>query len=72
MRLSAQITLYISLAFALLCFGYAVYGGYQLGAMPGGQERDDAHGYVYFWLFLGAIGAVTAWISWRMMRGEER
>jgi len=72
MKLSAQITLYISIAFALLCVAYALYGWVQVGGMPAGQERDDARGFVYFWLFLGAIGIASAWISRRMMRGEER
>ena len=72
MKLSAQITLYIAIAFALLCLGYAGYGWHELGAMPAGQERDDAHGYILFWLFLGCVGVASAWISWRMTRAEER
>ena len=71
MKLSAQLTLYMSLAFALLCIGYGVYGWHELGAMPAGQDRDDAHGYVFFWLFLAAVGVGAAWISWRMMRQAE-
>jgi hypothetical protein len=39
--------------------------------MPAGQERDDADGFVFFWMFLGAIGVASAWVSWRMMRGAE-
>jgi hypothetical protein len=72
MKLSAQMTLYASIVFALLCLGYAAYGWIQLGAMPAGQERDDAHGFVYFWGFLGLIGAGSAWISWKMVRAAER
>jgi hypothetical protein len=72
MKLSAQLTLYMSIAFGLLCLGYAAYGWVELGGMPAGQERDDARGFVYFWLFLGAIGAVSAWVSWKMARAEER
>ena len=71
MRLSAQITLYTSIAFALLCLGYGAYGWHELGAMPMGQERDDAHGYVFFWLFLGAIGAASAWYAWRIAQRED-
>ena len=72
MKLSAQMTLYASLLFALLCLGYAAYGWMQLGSMALGRERDDAHGFVYFWAFLGLIGAVSAWISWKIARAEER
>jgi len=72
MKLSAQLTLYMSITFALLCIGYAAYGWHEIGAMPMGQEREDARGFVYFWLFLGAVAVASAWFAWRMTRGEER
>ena len=71
MKLSAQLTFWFSIAFAVLCLGYAAYGWHQLGAMPAGQERDDANGFVYFWAFMGAIGVASAWFSWRMMRDGD-
>ncbi|MFO1304469.1 MAG: hypothetical protein U1F54_12095 [Burkholderiales bacterium] len=71
MKVSAQITFAMSVAFALLCLGYGAYGWHELAGMPPGPERDDAHGYVFFWGFLGAIGAISAAISWRMMRARE-
>jgi hypothetical protein len=71
MKLSAQLTLYISLAFALLCLGYAGYGWHEIGAMPVGEERDDARGFVFFWLFLGAIGVASAWYAWRLTRSAD-
>lgn len=72
MKVSAQITLAMSVVFAVLSLGYGAYGWHELGGMPPGPERDDAHGYIFFWAFLGAIGIVSAWIAWRMMRtGDE-
>ena len=71
MKLSAQLTLFMSAAFALLCIGYAGYGWYQTGAMPSGQERDDARGFVFFWLFLGAVGVASAWYSWRLAQRDD-
>jgi hypothetical protein len=72
MKLSIQITLYVSVAFALLCLGYAAYGWHEIASMPTGQERDDARGFVFFWLFLGAIGLASAWYAWRLTRDEAR
>lgn len=72
MKLSAQITFVMSVAFAVLCLGYGAFGWHELAGVSPGPERDDARGYVYFWAFLGAIGVVSAVVSWRMMRGEDR
>ena len=68
MKLSAFLTLWMSLAFALLCVAYAGYGWVGIDAMPAGAERNDAHGFVLFWLFLGAVGLACAGVSWRMTR----
>ena len=66
MRTSAQITFAMSVVFALLCLGYGAYGWHEIAGMAPGPDRDDAHGYAFFWGFLGAIGVVSAWIAWRM------
>lgn len=63
--------LVIATMFAALCLGYAFYGWYALSGMPPGQDYDDARGFVWFWAFLGAVGAVSAYISWRMARSDE-
>jgi hypothetical protein len=63
-------TLFAAVIFAALCLGYALYGCYSIGDMPQGQERDDAWGYVGFWAFMGAVGVVSALVSWWMMRKE--
>ena len=69
MKLSAQLTLVMSIVFAALCLGYVGYGWWESSAMPEGQARDDARGFVYFWLFLGAVGVASAIVSWLMARG---
>lgn len=71
MKLSASITLWLSLVFALICLGYAVYGWIEIGSMPNGTARDDAQGFVYFYVFLGTIGLVLAAVSWWMVRTDE-
>ncbi len=72
MKLSLQLTLYVSIAFAMLCLAYAAFGLHEMGAMPLGQERDDARGFAYFWMFLGGVGLAVAFVSWRMLRQGER
>lgn len=71
MKLSAALTLWLSLAFAALCLAYAGYGWHGLEAMPTGAERDDARGYAMFWLFLGAIGLACAAVSYWMTRSSD-
>ncbi len=71
MKVSAGITLVMALIFATLCLGYSGYGWWELSAMPAGAERDDAQGFVWFWVFMGVIGLVSAYISWRMVRSDE-
>jgi len=63
-------TFVAAVIFAALCLGYALYGWYSLGDMPMGPERDDAWGFVGFWAFMGAVGVVSAFISWRMLRSK--
>ncbi len=71
MKLSAQMALVISILFAALCLGYALYGWVQMGDMPVGPERDEARGYIWYWAFLGAVGVVSAIISWWMIKTKD-
>ena len=72
MKLSLTLTFAIAIAFTALCLAYAGYGWWELGAMPAGQARDDARGFALFWAFLGAIGLVSAYVAWRLTRGEQK
>jgi hypothetical protein len=72
MKLSLQMTMAMALAFATLCIGYAVYGLFELRAMPPGVEYDDARGFIGFWMFMGAIALACAFVSWRMTRRGDR
>ena len=35
-------------------------------------ERADGRGFAMFFLFMGAIGAAMALVSWLMLRGKIR
>ena len=69
MKLSASITLWLSLVLGAACIAYGGYGWLAIDAMPIGEARDDARGFAIFWLFLGAVGVACAVVSWLMMRG---
>jgi hypothetical protein len=70
MRFSAQIVLWLSIAFAVFCIAYAVVGFSSIDPSLTAQEREDSRGYAIFFLCLGAFGVVAAVVSWLMMRGK--
>jgi hypothetical protein len=58
--------------FAVACCAYAVYGLSMLDATMTEVERADGRGFALFFLFMGAIGAAMALVSWLMLRGKIR
>ena len=72
MKLSAQLTLWLSVVFGVLCLGYGIYGWTEHLNMPTGQEREDARGFAFYFMFLGMVGVAGAIISWIMVRMPER
>jgi len=71
MKLSATLTLWLSVVFAALCLGYGLYGWIEQWSMPLGQERDDARGFALYFMFLGCVGVAGAIVSWRMTRMRD-
>jgi hypothetical protein len=70
MKLSAQLVLWLSLAFAVACIAYAGFGFSSIDVGTDPQVAADSRGYAWFWLFLGGIGVVMAGISWLMVKGR--
>ena len=70
MKLTAQLTQWMALLFAVLCGAYGVNGMIASGALAEGAVRDDARGFAWFWLFLAGVGVVLAVVSWLMARGK--
>lgn len=70
MKITAQFAFWGSLVFAVFCIGYAGFGFSSIDASLSDTARDDARGFAWFWLFLGAIGVVFALVSWLMLRGK--
>jgi hypothetical protein len=70
MRLSAQISFWISVAFSLFCLAYSLYGFYSTGAIADAQQRADAQGYAWFWMFLAGAGIGMGTLNWFMAKGS--
>ena len=72
MKISAQFAFWGGIVFAVVCGGYGLYGLSMLDAGMTDAQRADGRGFAMFFLFLGAIGAVMAFVSWLMLRGKIR
>lgn len=72
MKLSATMTMWLAIVFAGLCLAYGIHGMMEQAGMPAGQEREDARGFAFYFLFLGAVGVAGAFISWWMAREVDR
>jgi hypothetical protein len=71
MRLSAQMTLVVSVIFAVACFAVAINGFTQMGDITDAAQLSDARGFALFWAFLGVIGVVFGWLSWWIVRTHK-
>ena len=68
MKITAHLSLWFSLAFAILCIAYGLVGFNSVDGDATATLREDANGYVMFWLFLGGVGLVCAAGSWWLIR----
>jgi hypothetical protein len=68
LKISAQLTIGISVIFALICFGVAITGWTSLGEITDPAQMSDAHGYIGFWAFLGTISVVMGLGAWCLIR----
>jgi hypothetical protein len=68
MKISAQMTLVISVVFAVICFSVAVTGFTSLGEITDAQQAADARGFAWFWAFLGGVATAFALLSWWLVR----
>ena len=68
MRISAQMTIYVAVVFALLCFGVAINGFLSMGDIDDPLVLADARGFAWFWAFLGSIAVLMGVVSWWLVR----
>jgi hypothetical protein len=71
-KISAQFAFWGGIVFTVICGGYGLYGLSMIHTGMTDVERADGRGFAMFFLFLAAIGAATALVSWLMIRGKIR
>ncbi|HEY6239553.1 MAG TPA: hypothetical protein VIW78_01810, partial [Burkholderiales bacterium] len=49
---------------SLFFVGYALTGFFSLDSITDAQQRSDAVGYAWFWLFLAGVGMGLGALSW--------
>ena len=70
MKISANIAIWLCVAFALFCAAFAFTGFSSLATIADEAEREASLGYSWFWTFLGAIGVVFGILSWLIKEGK--
>ena len=70
-RLSAQMTMVVSVIFAIACFGVAITGFTSVSEMTDATQIADSRGFAWFWTFLGVIAVVFGLVSWWMIRTHK-
>ena len=70
MRITAHFAFWGGIVFAVLCGAYGLFGLSMLDASMSDAERADGRGFALFFLFMAAIGAAMAFVSWLMLRGK--
>lgn len=68
MKISANLGALFSIAFAIVCLGFAITGFTSLGDITDPVQASDARGFAWFWSFLAAVGVVFGLLSWWMGR----
>jgi hypothetical protein len=70
MKISAGIAMWMCVAFALVCFGFAFSGFSALETLADEAERELSRGYAWFWMFLAAVAMVFGVLSWMIKEGK--
>jgi hypothetical protein len=70
MKISAGIAMWMCVAFALVCFGFAFSGFSALETLADEAERELSRGYAWFWMFLAAVAVVFGVLSWMAKEGK--
>ncbi|HYR35050.1 MAG TPA: hypothetical protein VEQ87_12215 [Burkholderiales bacterium] len=70
MKVSAQLAIWLCLAFGLVCLGVAISGFSAAPSVADAAEREASIGYAWFWSFLALIAAVFGALSWMIAKGK--
>jgi hypothetical protein len=64
MKVSAHLATLLAAVFAFVCLGFVFTGYTSLDGITDPMQLKDATGYIGFWAFLAAVGAVFGVLSW--------
>ncbi len=70
MKISAQLSFWAGIVFAVVCGAYGFYGLSTLEAGLTDEQHSERLGFALFWLFLAAIGATMAFVSRLILQGR--
>ena len=70
MRISAQLAMWLSAVFGLVCLAASVTALTGAPSIPDATEREASYGYAAFWGFLALVAAVFGVLSWMMAKGK--
>lgn len=66
MKITAKVSIVMSVIFAAACFSVAFTGFSSLGEIVDPVQLADARGFAWFWTFLGVValvfGGLGAWL----------
>ena len=64
MKISANLATILAAVFTSVCLGFVDTGFTTLDDITNPVQLNDAKGYMGFWAFLAAVGAVFGVVSW--------
>lgn len=70
MKVTALAAMWLCMAFALFCFGFAFSGFSALSSITDSAEREMSLGYAWFWTFLGGVAMLFGILSWMIKEGK--
>ena len=70
MKVTAQVAVWLSAAFALFCGAFAYSGFAALSGLTDAAEREASLGYAWFWTFLAVVAVASGVLSWMIKEGK--
>jgi len=67
-KLSLKATIIIGVLFSLMSLAVAMTGFLSLGDIDDAKQLADSKGFAWFWMFLAAVSAGLAAVSWWLLR----
>jgi len=69
-KITAQLAVWLCVAFGLICLGGALTAFSGAASIPDAAEREASYGYAAFYGFLALVAALFGVLSWLMAKGK--